>query len=79
MSKKSCSISGKFRHALAELRTGHHDLEIERGRYSNIAREKDCENCVILKLRMCNMLSYTALLMMTFEVEIHLPQKFYIL
>ena len=36
----------KFRHALAQIRTGHHPLEIERGRYVNIPREQRlCNVC----------------------------------
>ena len=36
----------KFRHVLTQIRTGHHPLEIERGRYMNIPREQRlCKMC----------------------------------
>ena len=37
----------RFRHSLAQIRTGHHDLEIERGRYRNIPRDQRlCKICL---------------------------------
>ena len=36
----------KFRHALAQIRSGHHELEIETGRYNDVARvERLCKLC----------------------------------
>ena len=38
----------KFRHALAQIRTGHHPLEIESGRYIKTARERRlCKLCML--------------------------------
>ena len=37
----------KFRHALAQLRTGHHALEIEKGRYNNTPKDRRlCKMCL---------------------------------
>ena len=66
----------KFRHALAQIRSGHHELEIETGRYNDVARvERLCKLChveiedeihFILKCRVYNDLRI-----------MHLPEKFY--
>ena len=67
----------KFRHALAQIRTGHHPLEIETGRYTNIPREQRlCKLCTLdiedeyhFVLR-CN--TYNDIR------SLYIPQKFYI-
>ena len=66
----------KFRHALAQIRSGHHELEIETGRYNDVARvERLCKLChveiedeihFVLKCRVYNDLRI-----------MHLPEKFY--
>ena len=55
----------KFRHALAQIRTGHHPLEIETGRYTNIPR----------KQRLCIILFFAAIPIMTLEAYIY-PKSF---
>lgn len=72
----SCVTVRKFRNALAKLRSSSHDLEIEKGRYTNVQREDR-------KCRICNTVvesEYHFLLKCPAYMELrqrYLPSKYY--